>query len=115
MRGTRNIAPFGLRMPDELKEAVQDRANKNGRSLNSEILQILFETIYRDAQPDGWLEKLLEYIDEKDPSSESDRELFAHAISEALKEVTMRIEKENERLIAIANAQLKFQKNNGTH
>jgi hypothetical protein len=97
-------------MPDELKEAVQNRATKNGRSLNSEILQILFETIYRDAQPDGWLEKLMEYIEEKDPSSEDDRELFAHAISEALKEVTMRIEKENERLIAIANAQLKFQK-----
>lgn len=61
-------------------------------------------------QPDGWLERLMEYIEEKNPSNEVDRELFAHAISEALKEVTMRIEKENERLISIANAQLKFQK-----
>lgn len=59
MRVTRNIASFGLRVPDELKEDVQDRANKNGRSLNSEILQILFETVYLEAQPDGWLERLV--------------------------------------------------------
>lgn len=59
MRVTRNIASFGLRVPDELKEDVQDRANKNGRSFNSEILQILFETVYLEAQPDGWLERLV--------------------------------------------------------
>lgn len=59
MRVTRNIASFGLRGPDELKEDVQDRANKNGRSLNSEILQILFETVYLEAQLDGWLERLV--------------------------------------------------------
>ncbi len=52
----------------------------------------------------------MSYIEKKDPSNEDDRELFAHAISEALREVTMRIGKENDRLVAIANAQFKFQK-----
>ncbi|CAI1141745.1 Arc family DNA-binding protein [Serratia ficaria] len=45
MKGMRNIAPFGLRMPDELREAIAERAKKNGRSMNAEIIQILQEAI----------------------------------------------------------------------
>lgn len=41
MKGMRNIAPFGLRMPDDLREAIAERAKRNGRSMNSEIVQIL--------------------------------------------------------------------------
>lgn len=41
MKGMRNIAPFGLRMPDDLREIIQQRAKENGRSMNSEILQML--------------------------------------------------------------------------
>jgi hypothetical protein len=48
MKGMRNIAPFGLRMPEELREAIQQRAKNNGRSINSEIVQILQETIDTD-------------------------------------------------------------------
>ena len=50
------------------------------------------------------------YIEEKDPSNDEDRELFANAIHEAMKEVVSRIQKENERLSIIAGAQIKFQK-----
>lgn len=104
------IERFTIRMPDGMREAIADRAKRNSRSMNSEIIKILGEALYLEAKPDAWLERLMSYIEEKDPSRDDDRELFAHAISEALKEVTMRIEKENERLIAIANAQFKFQK-----
>ncbi len=38
---TRDIAPFGLRMPADLKERVQEAARKNNRSMNSEIVQLL--------------------------------------------------------------------------
>lgn len=110
MRGTRNIAPFGLRMPEELKEAVQERATKNGRSLNSEILQILFDAVYNEGQPDGWLDKLLAMLEEKDPAKESDRVSFAVATGEAIREISRRIEKENNRLIEISNAQASFSK-----
>ncbi|MBN5380655.1 Arc family DNA-binding protein [Serratia bockelmannii] len=48
MKGMRNIAPFGLRMPDELRESVAKRAKANGRSMNSEIVQILEDTLMRD-------------------------------------------------------------------
>lgn len=104
------VERFTIRMPDGMRDAIAERAKRNSRSMNSEIIKILGEALYLESKPDAWLERLMSYIEEKDPSSDDDRELFAHAISEALKEVTMRIEKENERLIAIANAQFKFQK-----
>ncbi|WP_241610295.1 Arc family DNA-binding protein [Rosenbergiella epipactidis] len=45
MKGMRNIAPFGLRMPDEIRDAITERAKSNGRSINSEIIQILQEAL----------------------------------------------------------------------
>lgn len=48
MKGMRNIAPFGLRMPDELREAIAERAKKNGRSMNAEIIARLNATISYD-------------------------------------------------------------------
>lgn len=41
----RDIAPYGIRMPSDLKERLQERAKKNGRSLNSEIVHILEDYI----------------------------------------------------------------------
>ena len=35
---SRDINPFGLRMPPELREAAEKSAGENGRSLNSEIV-----------------------------------------------------------------------------
>lgn len=45
MKGASQIAPFGLRMPEDLKTAVADRATKNGRSMNAEIVQILQDAL----------------------------------------------------------------------
>lgn len=45
MKGASLIAPFGLRMPEELKEKVAERAKNNGRSMNSEIIQILHDSL----------------------------------------------------------------------
>jgi hypothetical protein len=38
---SRDITPFGLRMPTELKARVDEAAAANGRSINSEILDRL--------------------------------------------------------------------------
>lgn len=37
------IAPFGLRMPEDLKEWVKKKARMEGRSMNNTIVQILRE------------------------------------------------------------------------
>lgn len=34
-------AAFSIRMPEDLKQWLQDRASENGRSVNSEITQVL--------------------------------------------------------------------------
>lgn len=41
MKGASQIAPFGLRMPEALKDAIAERAKANGRSMNAEIIHIL--------------------------------------------------------------------------
>lgn len=41
----RDIAPYGVRMPADLKEKLQALAKRNGRSLNSEIVRILEEYV----------------------------------------------------------------------
>jgi len=35
---TRDIKPLGIRMPEELKQWLKDQAEKNMRSLNSELV-----------------------------------------------------------------------------
>jgi len=43
------IAPYGLRMPPELKEQVQASADANNRSMNAEIVARLEATFSRKA------------------------------------------------------------------
>lgn len=40
---TRDIAPFGVRMPPDLKERVAAAAKANNRSMNAEIVAVLEE------------------------------------------------------------------------
>lgn len=42
---SRDINPFGLRMPNELKESIEREARFNGRSLNAEIVDRLRKSI----------------------------------------------------------------------
>ncbi|UFS64871.1 MULTISPECIES: Arc family DNA-binding protein [Paracoccus] len=39
----RQIPPFGLRMPDEVKDWIKEKARREGRSMNSQIVQMLRE------------------------------------------------------------------------
>lgn len=45
MKGARDISPLGIRVPEPLKKRIQQEADKNGRSMNSEIVRILQEHI----------------------------------------------------------------------
>ncbi|MDC9591031.1 Arc family DNA-binding protein [Xenorhabdus sp. XENO-10] len=51
MKGMRSITPIGVRIPDDLKEKVQERAAKNGRSMNSEIIMILQSAVDEELHP----------------------------------------------------------------
>lgn len=41
----REIAPYGLRMPTELKDRLMRTAKSNGRSLNSELIARLWASL----------------------------------------------------------------------
>ncbi|EJD6109723.1 Arc family DNA-binding protein [Morganella morganii] len=46
---------FNLRLPDGMKDAIAARAEKNGRSMNSEIIQILDDALSGNFHDDSAL------------------------------------------------------------
>lgn len=48
----RDIAPFGLRIPSELKARIEHSANERKRSLNSEMIARLTESFSASKLPD---------------------------------------------------------------
>lgn len=48
---SRDIAPFGLRMPLELKQRIEKHARRNARSINSEIVGRLTESVDATERP----------------------------------------------------------------
>ncbi|MDR5650988.1 Arc family DNA-binding protein [Ruixingdingia sedimenti] len=45
----RQIPPFGLRMPDDLKDQIKQAAAQEGRSMNAQIVQHL-RAIYQPTE-----------------------------------------------------------------
>jgi len=41
----RGSAQFNLRLPDDLRDRIQERATRNGRSMNTEIVTLLMEAL----------------------------------------------------------------------
>ena len=48
---SRDITPFGLRMPADLKTRIEERAQKNSRSINSEIVGRLVDSLDASDRP----------------------------------------------------------------
>ena len=47
---TKPLSPFGVRMDGGMRKQLDERARQNGRSMNSEIIQILKEAIEGTAE-----------------------------------------------------------------
>lgn len=61
---SRDIAPFGVRMPAELKECLTKQANENKRSLNAEIVARLEVTVQQDELHTGGFSHFIdEFLD----------------------------------------------------
>lgn len=53
MKGASQIAPLGIRLPEDLKEGIKARAAINGRSMNAEIVQMLDDAMHaNDSAPE---------------------------------------------------------------
>lgn len=51
---TRDIAPFGVRMPPDLKSRVEAAATNGGRSINAEIVTRLEQSFSLVSSPLAW-------------------------------------------------------------
>lgn len=63
MDSEKRTAPYPLRMPDEMREHLQQRANSNKRSLNAEILSRLDSSIHEDTRLDELIDNNRNYDD----------------------------------------------------
>ena len=61
---SRDISPFGVRMPVDLKAKIDQAAKQNGRSLNAEIVDRLQRSFYEISAPGLTDEQLLKVRDE---------------------------------------------------
>ncbi|MEQ9721307.1 Arc family DNA-binding protein [Yersinia alsatica] len=92
---------FMLRLPDGMREAIAERAKKNGRSMNSEIVQILGEEVYQVNQPDDEFDRMFEFVISEIPSDEVTRRIYDKIQAALVLEITKRIDRETSRLKTI--------------
>lgn len=87
---------FVVRLPEGMREAIAERAKKNGRSMNAEIVQILEDSLQEDTHnPDGLTKIELEEV----VKMQKDLLLKYHTAiekgSEMMEEVRVALEKNN--------------------
>ncbi|MGJ5664062.1 Arc family DNA-binding protein [Morganella morganii] len=51
---SREYPQFKLRMPPEMRDKLRQRANMNGRSVNSELLQIIDDALSQPSPVSGY-------------------------------------------------------------
>ncbi len=51
---SREYPQFKLRMPPEMRDKLKQRANMNGRSVNSELLQIIDDALSQPSPVSGY-------------------------------------------------------------
>lgn len=87
---SRDIAPFGVRMPSDLKTYLEERAKANKRSLNAEIVDRLQETAKQDDTVFGY-GGIVEYLAVlEDANTEDVEKRKEQSVVEAL--ASMRLE-----------------------
>ncbi|HIH1546005.1 TPA: Arc family DNA-binding protein [Salmonella enterica] len=92
---------FNLRFPDGMRDAVAERAKRNGRSMNSEIVQILGDALYGTNGPDDEFEKMFEYVTTEYPCDEDEWRVRDRMLTQLVFEITNRLERETARLKAL--------------
>lgn len=72
----RDIAPFGVRMPSELKEMLEREARINNRSLNSEIIDRLKKGLEQQAGNANYVASTSANADYATALSDSERQFL---------------------------------------
>lgn len=94
------VERFTVRMPDGMRDAIAERAKENGRSMNSEIVDILAKSLSSSSLSDEELVYMLEMATEDNISylSEEDRLHVEPLLMQIAGKLTARIENETSNL-----------------
>ncbi|WP_330998809.1 Arc family DNA-binding protein [Intestinirhabdus alba] len=92
---------FVVRFPDGMRDAISERAKANGRSMNSEIVQILGEVVYGLNNTDDEFESMFEYVTTETPTDEDEWRVRDRMLTQLVFEITNRLDKETARLKAL--------------
>ncbi len=86
---------FNVRLPTGMRDAIAERAKANGRSMNSEIIQIIEDAIAAETSgfPAGDARELRSVIRMKDDSIENYKTMLRQ-MAELVKKVTLLAEDE---------------------
>ncbi|HHV0634743.1 TPA: Arc family DNA-binding protein [Escherichia coli] len=76
----RDDPQFNLRLPYELKEKLKQRAKSNGRSLNSELVQIVTDAVSKSSKISG-------YRDDAERIADEQSELVKKMVFDTLKDL----------------------------
>lgn len=96
----RDYDKFMLRFPDGMREAIAERAKENGRSMNSEIVDMISKSLNSLALADEELVYMLEVATEDNISSlsDDDRSHVEPLLMQIAEQLTARIENETSSL-----------------
>ena len=97
MKGMRSIAPFGLRMPEDLREAVSERAKENGRSMNSEIIDMIGKALVSPSLNDEEFVYMLE-VATTERMTEKDKVLAESTLLQMAEKLTEKIDRDTSSL-----------------
>lgn len=92
---------FVVRFPDGMRDAIAERAKANGRSMNSEIVQILGDVLYGVNQPDDEFEQMYEFVTSEYPCDDDEWRIRDKMLTQLVGEISKRLERETSRLKAL--------------
>lgn len=94
------IERFTVRMPDGMRDAIAERAKENGRSMNSEVVDILNNALYLPVVGDNAVEFMFAAASDENMStlSQEDREEVEKLLMQLIEKLALDIEKKGDSL-----------------
>ncbi|WP_208952070.1 Arc family DNA-binding protein [Rahnella sp. ChDrAdgB13] len=88
---------FNLRFPDGMREAIAERAKANGRSMNSEIIEMISNSLFSSSIGNDAVGYILEMTKQNDMNelSEEERDHLMSMLMQVASKLSVKIEKES--------------------
>lgn len=94
------VERFTVRMPDGMRDAIALRAKANGRSMNSEIIEMISNSLFSSSIGNDAVGYILEMTKQNDMNelSEEEREHLTSMLMQVASKLSVKIEKESANL-----------------